>query len=295
MVLALVLGLVALIAPTGVDDVVGATAEDELVAASDALAGGASAYVPINPVRVLDTRSDVDIKRMYRGTALSIDPVTGTGVAAAAGVDPDAITAVIVNTTMVRAGGAGFGTVWPTGSTRLATSTNNTEFEGHTIPNLVIAPLGLENKISVYVSTESDVILDVLGVFVESGATSAGRFESLGPARAYDSREGQPEIPAGGTRVIDLKSVGVPAEAVGVVLNVTAVQTRGRGFYRVWSAGAPMPAHSSLNVANTGDNAGNQVITGVRDGRIQVFSDVGGGLTVDVTGYMTGPSTASST
>ncbi len=294
-VLAALLALAALVVPAGSAEVVGAAAQDDLVVESSALAGSASAYTPINPVRILDTRTDAGIKRVYANSALSIDPVTNTGVAAAAGVSPGDITAVIVNTTMVRSGGIGFGTVWPTGGQRLATSTNNTEFAGHTIPNLVIAPLGLDGKISVYASTEADVILDVLGVFVASGATTSGRFESLGPTRAYDSRLGDPEIPANGTQVIDLKGVGVPADATGVVLNVTAVRSKGRGFYRVWSADAAPPAHSSMNVLGVEYNAGNQVITGVSDGRIQVFSDIGGGLTVDVTGYFTGPSSASST
>lgn len=294
-VLAFVLALVALIAPTGAADVVGATTENELVVQSAELTGAASSYVPVNPVRILDTRSDPGIKRMFGNSSFSIDPVTNTGVAAAAGVAPSEITAVIVNTTMVRSGGIGFGTVWPTGGKRLATSTNNTEFNGHTIPNLVIAPLGLDNKISVYASTEADLILDVLGVFVANDASTSGRFESLGPLRAYDSRTGDPEIAANGSQVIDLKSVGVPADATGVVLNVTAVRSRGRGFYRVWSADASTPAHSSLNVLGVNYNAGNQVITGVSNGRIQVFSDVGGGVTVDVTGYFTGASAASST
>ena len=294
-VLAFVLALVALVAPTGAADVVGATAEDHLVLQSDELTGAASSYVAVNPVRILDTRSDPGIKRMFGNSSFSIDPVTDTGVAAAAGVAPGEITAVIVNTTMVRAGGIGFGTLWPTGGTRLATSTNNTEFNGHTIPNLVIAPLGLDNKISVYASTEADLILDVLGVFVANDASTEGRFESLGPLRAYDSRVSDPEIPAGGTQVIDLKSVGVPADATGVVLNVTAVRSRGRGFYRVWSADTAEPEHSSMNVLGVNYNAGNQVITGVSNGRIQVFSDIGGGLTVDVTGYFTGASAESST
>ena len=294
--LAFVLAVVALVAPTGAADVVGATVDDELVVGSDVLTGSASSYQPVNPVRILDTRTDTGIKRVFNNSSFSIDPVTDTGVAEAAGVDPDDITAVIVNTTMVRAAGIGFGTVWPTGGKRLSTSTNNTEFNGHTIPNLVIAPLGLDNKISVYASTDADVIIDVLGVFVSTpGATAAGRFKFLGPTRAHDSRQGDAEIAPNGTVTIDLKAAGVPADATGVVLNVTAVRSKGRGFYRVWSAGSPPPSHSSVNVLGVDYTASNQVITGVNNGRIQVFSDAGGGLAVDITGYFTGPSAASST
>jgi hypothetical protein len=275
---------------------VDAQSAPDLVAETDAVEGPASAYRPINPIRILDTRSDADIKRLWTKSALSIDPVTTTGVAEAAGVDPADITAVIVNTTLVRAGSRGFGTVWPTGSKRRFTSTNNAEFDGHTIPNLVISPLGRDRKISVYTTMTSDIILDVLGVFVASPATEAGRFEALGPIRAFDSRDpGSSDFDAGSTQTIDLTPFGVPADASGVVLNVTAIRSKARGFFRVWSAGDPEPGHSSVNVLSDNYNAGNQVISGVDAGMIKVFSASGGGMTIDVTGYFTGASAESST
>ncbi|WP_420451497.1 hypothetical protein [Ilumatobacter sp.] len=261
----------------------------------------ASAFRPINPVRVLDTRLDRRIARLWVESALTIDPVTGTGVAAAAGVDPDRITAVVVNVTMIDSGAIsdrpnGFGTVWPTGARRPVTSTNNTEFEGHTIPNLVIAPLGTERKISVFASTDADVALDVLGVFVASDATAAGRFEPLPPRRALDTRRsGTTDFAPGETRTVDLTAVGVPSSASAVVMNVTAIRSRGRGFYRVWSSGDPRPGHSNVNVLDAGYQAGNQVISKVTDGRVDVQTDVGGGLTIDVTGYFTGSGDAVST
>ena len=289
--LTLLVALVAAVVP-GADDAA-AQAPDGSIAA-EPLTVAASAYRPINPVRVLDTRLDPGVGRFWVESAISLDPITGTGVASAAGVAPDRITAVVVNATMIDAGSisdrtVGFGTVWPTGARRPTTSTNNTEFAGHTIPNLVIAPLGLERKISFYASTDADLALDVLGVFVESGPTRAGRFRPIEPTRALDTRRaGTAEFAAGETRTIDLRAAGVPASATGIVANVTAIRSRGRGFYRVWSAGDPAPGHSSVNVLEPGYQAGNQVISGVRDGRIQVYTNVGGGLTVDVTGYFTG-------
>ena len=260
------------------------------------LTGSASAYKPINPIRVLDTRRSDKYPRLWVESAISFDPVTDTGVADAAGVDPGDITAVIVNVTMINAGDAGFGTVWPTGSERLLTSTNNVEFAGHTIPNLAIAPLGLERKISIFASTTSNVAVDVLGVFVASGPTAAGRFEPLGPTRAFDTRDVDiNEFRANETRNINLTNVGVPRDATGVVLNVTAIRSRGAGFYRVWSAGDPEPSHSSVNVLGVDYQAGNQVISGVENGRISVGTNVGGGLTIDVTGYFTGASSEVST
>ena len=289
--LAAALAVGALVVPQAVSNPVTAQADSDLDVGSAEMVGAASAYKAITPIRILDTRDDAGIKRLWIESAFSIDPVTNTGVAAAAGVSPDEITAVIVNMTMVNAGARGFGTVWPTGSERLVTSTNNVEFERHTRPNLVIAPLGLDNKISVFGSTTADVVLDVLGVFVESGPTTAGRFEPLGPTRAFDTREpGDAEFAADQTQTIDLTTAGVPADATGVVLNVTAIRSLARGNYRVWAAGEPRPEHSNVNVLSANYNAGNQVISGLTDGKIQVYSTSGGGMTIDVTGYFTGSS-----
>jgi hypothetical protein len=309
LLLGALLALAAVVVPARVETATAYVPEPDLVIGSDQATGAASAFRPINPIRVLDTRTSDRFGRVWLESAISLDPVTDTGVAAAAGVDPAQVTAVVVNVTMIRAAAEltriaespadlkGFGTVWPTGSTRLLTSTNNTEFAGHTIPNLVIAPLGAERKISFYSSTTADIALDVLGVFVASGPTTAGRFEPLGPARAFDSRNpGSVEFAANERREIDLTSVGVPATATGVVMNVTAIRSKGGGYYRVWSAGQAEPAHSSVNVLGLDYQAGNQVISGVQNGKINVFTNVGGGLTIDVTGYFTGdvgtPSTA---
>ncbi|WP_154723272.1 zinc metalloprotease [Ilumatobacter coccineus] len=261
---------------------------------SDHLTAGASAFVPIEPIRALDTRSDPAYGKVYRGSSISLDPVTTTGVASAAGVSPDDITAVVVNTTVINAGSNGYATMWPTGSPRLTTATNNTQFPGHTIGNLVIAPLGLERKISFYASTDADVTVDVFGVFVRSGATESGRFVALGPVRHTDTRNGEP-MAAEETRTFDLTTAGVPAEASGVVMNVTAVQANGRGFYTVWQSGTSRPDTANVNVLGVGYNAGNQVISGLTDGKVDIYTNVGSDLTIDITGYFTGADDDSTT
>jgi hypothetical protein len=221
----------------------------------------ASKFIPINPVRVLDTRNDPEIKRLWKKSAFSIDPVTDTGVASRAGVAADQITAVVINATYVNVGTAGFGTIWPTGAERPFTSTNNLDLIRRTAPNLVITPLGLDRKISAYALPTSDVIIDVLGVFVRSGASDDGRFEALGPRRAIDTREpGVPDLAAGETVTFDLRPFGVPADASAVVMNFTSVTARAVGFYRVWAADDPPPEHSNVNVLEPNAATSNQVI-----------------------------------
>lgn len=256
---------------------------------ADELTNPASKFIPINPVRVVDTRFDPVIKRLWNGSAFSIDPVTDTGVASRAGVSADQITAVVVNATYVDAGATGFGTIWPTGAARPFTSTNNLDFVGHTAPNLVIAPLGLDQKISAYASATSDVIIDVLGVFVRSDASDDGRFEALSPRRAIDTRDpGVADLAAGETITFDLRPFGVPENATAVVMNFTAVSARSAGFYRVWAADDPQPEHSNVNVLEPNADTGNQVIAGLDSGHVKIFSSSGGGIILDVTGYFTG-------
>lgn len=283
----------------GADDTVPAPVLSESPPASieigsDELTTGASSFVPIEPIRALDTRSDPAYGKVYRGSSISLDPVTTTGVASAAGVEPDDITAVVVNTTVINSGSNGYATMWPTGSPRLTTATNNTQFPGHTIGNLVIAPLGLARKISFYASTDADVTIDVFGVFVRSGATEAGRFVALGPVRHTDTRGGEP-MAADETRTFDLTTAGVPADASGVVMNITAVQANGRGFYTVWQSGTTRPDTANVNVLGVGYNAGNQVISGLTDGKVDVYTNVGSDLTIDITGYFTGDDDDSTT
>ena len=282
---------VALVAPTGSGS---SPVEAQALDPSAQVGGGgvtapASKFVPINPTRILDTRYEELQPRLFGQTSLSIDPTDGTGVAEAAGVAANDITAVVLNTTMVGADGTGFATMWPTGSRRPDTATNNSRFVGQNIGNLVIAPVGVDRKISFYSSTATNVTLDVLGVFTRSDATDDGRFVAIDPVRQTDTRApgGRP-MRAGEIRTFDLASVGVPRSATGVVFNMTAINAAGRGYYTVWAAGDPRPDTANVNVLGRGYTAGNQVVSGVNDGRIEVFTDIGSDLTIDVTGYFTG-------
>lgn len=255
---------------------------------------GASKFIPITPIRALDTRSDEGYGKVYGDSAISLDPVTDTGVAEAAAVQPDDIVAVAANVTVVHAGGFGYATVWPTGSVRPTTATNNTEVVGQNIGNLVLAPLGLERKISFYPSVDAHVVVDVFGVFARSGATDDGRFEPLGPVRHTDTRDDR-RMDAGETRTFDLTTVGVPADAAGVVMNLTAFDSNGRGFYTVWPSGEPRPTTANVNLNSAAFAAGNQVIASVTDGKVDVYTDIGSHITLDVTGFFTGDGSGTQT
>lgn len=253
---------------------------------SSALAGATSRYVPINPIRVLDTRSDATLHRLPANGSLSIAPVT-VEVSNASGVAIVNAQAVVLNVTMVDAGGSGFATIWPTGSPQPEASSLNADFALQNVPNMVTVPLGADGSISLFSSNAADYAIDVQGVYEGATSATAGRLVPLTPRRAIDTRPGGTLGPNGAITV-DLTSVGVPVGASAAVLNVTATQTLAAGYFTVWPADTPIPVASNLNVPGPAYTVANQVIARVTNGRINVYSFAGGDIIVDVNGYVTG-------
>jgi hypothetical protein len=116
-----------------------------------------SQVVAFNPKRLLDTR---------KGIGGIVGPTRGTQevqVGGEAGVPVLGASAVIMNVTVVNPTSRGYLTVYPTGGSRPTASSINV-LEGENRPNLVIAKLGDDGKVSYYNNSGSvDVIFDVLG------------------------------------------------------------------------------------------------------------------------------------
>lgn len=120
---------------------------------------------------------------------------------------------------------------------------------------------------------------------------------SIAPARFVDTRPGQTTTDgryAGvGKRGADTELEviiagrgGVPADARGVVMNITAIGAEGVGFATAHPCVSPRPNASSLNVT-AGVNLGNEVVAGLSsDGSVCMYTSVGAHLTVDVVGYI---------
>jgi uncharacterized protein YkwD len=124
-----------------------------------------SALTALVPARVLDTRVGMStIDGQFGGggaitAANSLDlTVLGRGGVPAAGVG-----AVVLNVTATNTTAAGFLTVWPSGNAR--PNASNLNFAaGQTIPNLVIAMVGSNGKVSLFNSGgTTDIIVDVVG------------------------------------------------------------------------------------------------------------------------------------
>ena len=120
----------------------------------------ASAFTPVQPSRVMDTRSTIEVGTLSSNSDPLIVPVSiGSNFLAK---DDTVVTLNVtaVGTTAVRSGG--FLTVYPCG-TRPNTSTLNF-VTGQTIANSVVTPLSADGTICVYVYGKADVLIDVNGI-----------------------------------------------------------------------------------------------------------------------------------
>ncbi len=135
-----------------------------------------------------------------------------------------------------------------------------------------------------------------------SAAATAATFVPLPvPQRLLDNRTSGPV--ASGTTVSVNVTGSAPLPATGtataVVLNVTVLGPAGAGYWTVWPHDAPMPNASNLNIDEQASLQGaalavaNLVTVPVGpSGIVDVFSEQGGFLLVDMLGYYTPAATA---
>ncbi len=205
-------------------------------------------YVPLNPFRVLDTRSNVGGRRVPLGAGTTVE-IQATGLG---GVPISGVTAVAMNVTATGGTTPSYLTIWPKGDTRpVASSLNWTP--GKTVPNLVVIKPGSGGKVNVWnESGEVHAIADVVGYFRD---TDNDRLLPLSPYRLLDTRNGvgaaAGKVGPGQTldlQVTGVANSGVPGEGVdAVVLNVTVDQPTEVSYLTVWPTGEAFPIASSLN------------------------------------------------
>ncbi|MEO6122745.1 MAG: right-handed parallel beta-helix repeat-containing protein [Ilumatobacteraceae bacterium] len=247
-----------------------------------------SEFVPVAPVRILDTR-DSGTKPAAGSTTLLT--VTGTP-----GVPATGVVAVVLNVTATEATAPGFVTVYPAGSNQPTASNLNLEFAGQTIPNLVTVRVGTAGQIALFTQSGTHLIADIAGYYRPAVARTAGRFTPVTPTRLLDTRTTNP-VGAGSSIDLAVTSVAtVPANVSAVVLNVTATNSAAAGFVTVWPAGSARPVVSNLNVVKAGQTIPNLVIVPVgAGGKVSLFSQTGTDLVVDITGWFTDASAPVST
>lgn len=306
--LALVAG-VGLLAPALV------SSDSAQVDASAALGAGGE-FHPLEPRRVLDTRSGLNIAPGARtltpdpGSTFEV-PLSGRGGLPDMSGD-HAVLGVAVSITVVGPTEPGFVSAFGTGGPEGTSSIVNFG-PGETVPNMAILAPGEGGSVTVRLvsqggSGSAHVLIDVFGWFSTSDHDEQGaRLIPVGPGRIFDSRLdafGSSPLAGGtATRVqvrgassLDPRVDGiVPSDSnvSGALLNVTAVN-QGAGSSSTFVS--VLPAEPAPGVAPTTSNLNlradhvmaNLVLTPVGpDGSIWLYNSAGDAhLIVDVVAYL---------
>jgi hypothetical protein len=266
--------------------------------------GAASRYTPVNPKRILDTRSGIGAARAKVGAGQTID-LQVAGVTTDGGQVPANATAAVLNVTVTNTTGTTDVRVFPSGTARPGSSNLNAG-KSQTVPNLVTATLGANGKVSIYNSGGTVDLIADLGGWYTPGTSGAG-FTAVDPRRILDTRPAPdgPVGPSGGPvragAPIDVQvtgtvptagggSVSIPADATAVVLNVTATSATTFTDVRVYptpsDASAAPPVVSNLNLGR-GQITPNLVTVAVGAGGKVRFRNASGSvqLLADIAGY----------
>jgi subtilisin family serine protease len=243
-----------------------------------------SYYHSTSPARVLDTRTAIGEHpaKVAAGEKLVLD-VTNTSDSPI----PTGATAAIVNLTATGATAGTYVTAYSGAGGAAPNASNLNVSSGQTRPNLAVVPLDSNGRLTLYNDAGSvDLIADVQGWY---DATPGYRFVPKAPTRILDTRFGFGGFAPGPNGQFDLQ-VGnrlvVPANAAGVVMNVTSTGTSLGGFVTVYPSDVARPDTSNLNL-EVGRDVPNLVTTRLpANGRARIYNKVGTvQLIADVAGW----------
>ena len=245
-------------------------------------------YVPVPPVRILDTRTNLGLNGTFKAsTPRTLD------VAGRLGIPADAV-AITGNLTVVGQTKGGYLSITRAPTANPTTSTLNFPI-GDARANGVTVPLNGSGDVSIVYKASAGatahVVLDVTGYFRQS--TTGASFFSLDPKRVLDSRTnvGLPgSFKANVPRGLPVAGVpGIPDDAIAVTGNLTVVgQTKG-GYLSITKTSVANPTTSTLNFP-VGDVRANGVTVPLNaSGDLWIVYKASAGATahvvLDITGY----------
>ncbi|MDW3215774.1 MAG: hypothetical protein R8G01_17375 [Ilumatobacteraceae bacterium] len=249
----------------------------------------ATAYAPVGPLRLADTRERACGCTRLDASTLRVDIVGRPGIA------PDA-TAVAVTVTALPTSTPAFVTAYPGGADRPLASTLNTRTDRVT-SNSTIVPVGDDGAIELFQLVPGELVVDVSGVFVRAESSRSGRLVSVTTRRLVDTR-----TPAGGAKPLGRNGdltiplpAGVDPDATALAVNVTSVGDPAPGYLSVRPAGTPVRTTSFMNLDGSGQATAASLIAPVSPAGLTIRSLTGGHVIVDLTGWFTGPTAADTT
>jgi len=201
-------------------------------------------------------------------------------------------TAYSINVTVVPRGESlSYLTMWPTGQPQPNVSTLNS-LDGRIVANAAIVLAGTDQSISVFVTDDTDLVIDINGVFAPTEINQPAAFVAVAPCRISDTRDpvgtfGGPTLRAGQSRTIPMRSgkCGIPWWAEAYSLNFTVVPKGGLGYLTTWPAGSAMPLVSTLNSLTGAIVANAAIVPGGIDGAISFYTSDETDVVIDINGF----------
>jgi len=239
----------------------------------------ALAFYPVAPCRVVDTRNPNGPLGgpFIAGNSSRDFPVLSSNCKL-----PQAAQGYSMNFTAVPLGPLGFLTIWPSDQQQPYVSTLNA-YSGGAVANAAVVPAAKNGDISVFVSDDSDVVIDVNGYFapVAQGGLS---LYPVTPCRVMDTRNTSGIFLGELTASVAGSPCSLPLTAQAYVLNATVVPTGPLGFLALWPDGQSQPVVSTLN-AYDGAVTSNMAIVPTTNGLVDSYASDLTQLLLDIASY----------
>lgn len=234
-------------------------------------------FVPVDPVRLLDTRPGAE----------SIGPASRLDlrVAGVHGIPSDA-RAVALNITATVPSGVSHLRVWPAGRPMPTASVLNMDRQRAATAAGLAVGVGGEGKVSIYNDAGSaHLVVDVTGYWTAVPTAAVGYTPLTVASRVLDTRTSRPAPVPGAPRTVQVGGRdGVPADATAVVLNVASVGSRGDGYVAVVPHGKPATTSTVNHLPGT--DVANRATVALAQGKLDVHAaGATGDVVVDVVGW----------
>jgi uncharacterized repeat protein (TIGR03803 family) len=239
----------------------------------------ALAFYPVAPCRVADTRNAAG---PLGGPSIGAKSSRNFPVQSSSCGIPATASAYSLNVTAVPHTTLGYLSIWPTGTAQPLVSTLNS-YTGTVVANAALVPAGSSGDVSVYVTDDTDVILDIDGYFAPPGTGGLALY-TVAPCRVLDTRTGAGAF--SGVLPVNIKgsACAPPPPAQGYVLNATVVPPHPLGFLTLWPDGSTQPLVSTLNSID-GVVTSNMAIVPTSNGSIDAYAIDPTNLILDISSY----------
>lgn len=258
---------------------------DGVAGASVAADRSATAYRPIHPCTALDSAQE--------GGHFAAGEVRTIGLVdrCALGAEVRAVAALVL---VGDTGPApGYVSMWPADVPWPGTSVVNWAVPGEQRVTTSIVAVSAEGRVSLMAAGATHVAVIVIGVFETASEATAGRIVTVASRRILDTRVAG--VPPDGSSSMVLPVPGsVPADSLALIVNVTVVDSISAGDVRIGPASGLDTVPPILTTHAGGQTRASGTIARHAPDGLLVRSTTGGHVLVDLVGYVTGPSSASS-